>query len=80
MQAILTRENRDGSFDTVGMSNRTVTKTYMSEAQLIRHAVVPFAGTSPSGWVKVEVYRRTLYGEPDSVFTYNGITGKRGKV
>jgi hypothetical protein len=80
MRAIITRENRDGSFDNVGMNNRIVSRSYMSEAQLIRHAVVPYAESSPTGWVRVEVFRATLHGTPDSVFTFNGITGKRGKV
>lgn len=80
MRAIVTRENPDGTFDNVGIFNRTITKAYKTEQQLLRYGVTPYAETSRSGWVRVEVFRRSIYGEPDDVFTYNHITRSRGLV
>jgi hypothetical protein len=58
MKAIVTRQNADGSYDAVGMNNRRVTRTYFSEANLLRYGLRFCAGLWPKGThIRVEIFR-----------------------
>lgn len=67
MKAIVTRQNPDGSFDEVGMNNRTVFGPYRAQ-RTIEKLAAEFAGRR--GY-RVELYRTdSIYGEPDDVRFY----------
>jgi hypothetical protein len=61
MQYIITRMNADGTYDDVGMSNRTVVSGYATYRGALQHAIKPFGrGTT----VRVEAYPSGLYKDP----------------
>lgn len=68
MRAIITQPNKDGTYDDVGMNNRTVTKNYKTFKNLIQHGI-------PSNFVgrlRLEIWHgENIYGKPkEVVYTY----------
>ena len=51
MRAIITRPREDGSYDEVGMNNRTLTKEYKTVERLLRYGLPHWEGT-----LRVEIY------------------------
>jgi len=61
MRAIITRANPDGSFDEVGMNNRTVTKSYKTRRGLINHGLP----ANFKGRLRIEIFPSDrFYGDP----------------
>jgi len=60
MKAIITRQNKDGSYDDCGMNNRFLTGEYKTLKGLFRYGVPKHKGV-----YRVEVfYGDSIYGEP----------------
>ena len=53
MKLILTRQNPNGTYDEVGMNNRTVITGYKTVRNAIKYRVLPFGQGRP---VRVEEY------------------------
>jgi hypothetical protein len=66
MKYIITRQNSDGTFDTVGMKNRCIVDGYKTYKNAFKFAINPYG----AGRVcKVETYPSgNVYGEPASIF------------
>lgn len=66
MKYLITRQNRDGSFDSVGMDNRTIVSGYKTYRNAFKYGIQPFG----NGRVcRVEVYPgNSIYGNPIEVF------------
>lgn len=65
MKYLVTRQNADGSFDSVGMNNRTIVSGYKTYHNAFRFAIRPFG----NGRVcRVEVYAGSVTGNPIDVF------------
>lgn len=61
MKAIITRANPDGSFDEVGMNNRTVTKSYKTREGLFKYGIPD----SFNGRLRIEIFAGdSIYGKP----------------
>jgi len=39
MKAIITRQNKDGTFDNVGMNNKMITGEYKTKKNLLRYGI-----------------------------------------
>ena len=61
MRAIITRPNNDGTYDEVGMNNRTITKNYKSKQSLKRYAIPDHFKNK--GKLRIE-YFINIYNEP----------------
>lgn len=62
---IVTKQNKDGSFDEVGMNNRTVVDGLTTYGRTFRYRIKPFG----NGRVcRVEVFCGTIYGKPIETF------------
>jgi hypothetical protein len=67
MKGIVTLRNSDGSYDSVGMNNRTITSN-LKTTQGVRTQAFNFAKLSKSTAVKIEFYMADrLYGLPFSI-------------
>lgn len=76
MKYIITRQNNDGSFDTVGMSNRCIVSGYKTYKNAFKFAINPFGKGKR---VKVETYPSgNVYGEPSQVFQTLTFANTRG--
>jgi hypothetical protein len=61
MKAIITRANPDGSFDEVGMNNRTVTKSYKTRRGLFNYGLPE----NFRGRLRIEIFSdERFYGDP----------------
>lgn len=56
MRAIITRQNPDGTYDTVGMNNRSLTKDYGSVHALVRYGIKPAVDAAGKP-CKVEIFQ-----------------------
>jgi hypothetical protein len=56
IKAIVTKQNADGTFDEVGMNNRTIIGPYKRLSTILKHAD-EWAG--PNKTIRVELYRNT---------------------
>lgn len=70
MQAIITKRNADGSYDNVGMENRTVTKQYKTARNLLKFGV-------PASWrnfgFRIEWFKKfDSYSDPFKVTYHEG--------
>lgn len=66
MKAIVTRQNADGTYDNVGMNNRTLFSQYRTKVGLIHYGVKRFANGKKC---RVELFRdNEIYGDPYEVF------------
>jgi hypothetical protein len=65
MKLILTRQNFDGTYDEVGMNNRTVISGYKTMRNAIKYRVLPFSLGRP---VRVEEYGDWMPDTPRDVF------------
>ena len=66
MKAIVTKQNADGSFDEVGMSNRALFSHYKTKQGLLRYGVFPFAKDHTC---RVEIYYGdNIHRGPNEVF------------
>ena len=65
MKLILTRQNFDGTYDEVGMNNRTVISGYKTMRNAIKYRVLPFGQGRP---VRVEEYGDWMPDTPRDVF------------
>ena len=63
MKAIVTRQNPDGSFDEVGMRNRTL----FSDLKTVRGVLRRARKLWPIGALRLEVFYGSVYGEPSEV-------------
>ena len=73
MQYVITRQNEDGTYDEVGMRNRTVVSGYKTYRGALQYAIKPFGrGT----FVRVEVYPSNLYKAPVDIFYVDCIDPK----
>lgn len=63
---LITRQNKDGTFDSVGMNNRALISGYKTYRNAFKFAINPFGR---GALVRVEVYRGSVYGEPSEVFS-----------
>ncbi len=65
MKIICTRQNKDGSYDEVGMRNRFLTSSYKTTNGFIRYGIpTNFYGNT----LKLEVfYGDSVYTDPDKV-------------
>jgi hypothetical protein len=62
---IVTRQNADGTYDEVGMSNRTIVSGYKTWAGALRYAIKPFGrGVT----VRVEAFPSNLHTDPVKIF------------
>jgi hypothetical protein len=68
MQYIVTRQNADGTYDEVGMRNRTVVSGYKTYAGALRYAIKPFG---QGATVRVEVYPFSVCLDPVDIFYIN---------
>ena len=67
MKAIVTRQNNDGTFDSVGMNNRIVLGPYKN-LQTIKILAFQFAGSRA---YRIELYNTdNLFGEPHRVLRF----------
>ena len=63
---IVTKQNKDGSFDEVGMNNRTIIDGLSTYGRTFRHRINPFGNGKV---VRVEVYYGSnIYGKPIETF------------
>lgn len=79
MKGIVTLRNEDGSYDGVGMNNKTITPV-LKTTQGIRNRAYLFAMTRKRVAVKIEFYSaERLYSLPFSVeeWEYDGKTWKQ---
>ena len=69
MKAIITRLNRFGEYDAVGMNNRILTKSYSSIPQIKKYGIPEhFKG---KGKLLLEVFMGdNIYKDPDMVLHY----------
>lgn len=58
MIAIVTRQNSDGTFDDIGMNNRTVTGHYKTEKNLLKFGIPEHF--KKSGKVRVEFFVNSI--------------------
>jgi hypothetical protein len=59
MRAIITRPRNDGTYDEVGMNNRTLTKHYETERGLLKYGIPKhFKGT-----LRIELYNSTIHSD-----------------
>jgi hypothetical protein len=65
MKLILTRQNPNGTYDEVGMNNRTVISGYKTMRNAIKYRVLPFSLGRP---VRVEEYGDWMPDTPRDVF------------
>ena len=65
MKYLITRQNKDGTFDSVGMNNRTLISGYKLYRNAFKFAINPFGR---GALVRVEKYPGSVYGEPSGVF------------
>ena len=63
MKVIVTRQNRDGSFDEVGMNNRALYSDLRTVGGVTRRARKRW----PAGALRLEVFRGSFYGNPSEV-------------
>lgn len=63
---VLTRQNPDGTFDEVGMNNRTVVSGYKTYRNAYKWAINPFGN---GRLVRVEEFAGSIHGKPIDVFT-----------
>jgi len=56
MRAIITRPRADGSYDEVGMNNRTLTKEYKTKEGLLRYGLPSWTGV-----LRVEIYMASIH-------------------
>lgn len=62
---VITRQNTDGTFSDVGMSNRTVIDGLSTYGRTFRHRIKPFG----NGRVcRVEVFYGSVYNDPIETF------------
>ena len=64
MKVIVTRQNADGSFDDVGMRNRTL----FSDLKTERGAEKRARRLWPVGALRFEVFHGSFYGDPSFTF------------
>lgn len=65
MKYIVTRQNKDGTFDSVGMSNRTLISGYKTYKNAFKYGINVFGRGRP---VRVEVYGDNIFGSPLETF------------
>ena len=65
MKYIITRQNNDGSFDTVGMNNRCIVDGYKTYKNAFKFAINPWGRGRV---VRVETYPNSIYDKPSQVF------------
>lgn len=68
MKAIITRQNKDGTFDSCGTNNRMITREYKTATNVLRYGI-------PAIWltqkVKIDIYYFNIYKEvPDRSFLF----------
>jgi len=65
MKIIATKQNKDGSYDSVGMNNRTITSSYKTTSGFIRYGIpTHFYGNT----LRLEVfYGDNVYKNPDKI-------------
>ena len=65
---IITKQNADGSYDEVGMRNRTLITGYKTMAGALRYGIEPFARGCIA---RVEIFRGSVYGNISDIRFYN---------
>lgn len=68
MKAILTKQNDNGTYDSVGMRNRSIVSNYATKKGLLRFAVKPFGNGRK---VRVEILGSSIYDKPVETFEVN---------
>ena len=66
MKAIITRKNKWGEFDSVGMNNRYMTSHYKTEKGLVKYGIAEHF----KGEIRIELFRDSefLGGKPYKIF------------
>jgi len=62
---IVTKQNNDGSYDSVGMNNRCIISGYKTYKNAFKFGINPFGCGKTC---KVEVYYNTVQSNPTEVF------------
>ena len=65
MQYVITRQNENGTYDEVGMRNRTVVSGYKTYRGALQYGIKPFGR---GGMVRVEAFPSNLYKDPVDIF------------
>ena len=67
MRAIITRPNEDGSYNEVGMNNRTVTGQYKTKKGLLRYGIPDHF----KGKLRIELFHLSILGNAYETFYYH---------